>query len=52
LINKRFRKANPKSHTHLQFLQANTSSKNYKNVCLANAKDEQFEIKASKEHAI
>jgi len=27
----------PKSHTHLQFTQADTQSKNCKRVCLANA---------------
>lgn len=45
LINKRFRKAHPKSHTYLQFTQANTSIKNCKKICLANAKDEQINAK-------
>jgi len=52
LINKRFRKANPESHTHLQFPQANASTKNCKKVCLANAMNELTDRKASREHAI
>jgi len=36
-------KCQPKSHTHLQFAQANAQTKNCKRVCLANPLKERLE---------